>query len=154
MGRVCDRVCACGSLTYTACMALMSPPIPVADATPVHFDLASYVPSANVAVHFFTDAEGMTAVAAPASGTRDVTASINWTAREGSFRSPGEVLEFTSFMNDGSIPGMVSATAYELSFGRGAQHITLVAVQNADPVDATTYRIIVDGHGAGSSELG
>ena len=135
-------------------MALMSPPILIAASTPVNFDLAGYTPSVNVAVHFFADAEGLTEVAAPLSGSRDVTATARYAAREGEFRSPGQTLDFVSGVNNGTISAMVSGTLYELAFGRGAQYITLVAAPNTDPAGSVSYRIIVDASGAGSSELG
>lgn len=132
-------------------MALMSPPILVAASTAVAFTFSQRMPSVNVQVRFFTDAEGLIELAPVGTGSRDVTATNSATAFEGQFSDPGTTLTFTSAINGGTLSAMVDGTWYELDLGSNMGNVIIAAAPNVTPGGAVSYRIIVDT--AGSSAL-
>lgn len=131
-------------------MALMSPPIAVADATPVNFDFSQYRASVNVQTRFYSDAAGLVEVT-PGTGSRDISATNVSTAYEGDFSDPGTVIEdFVSAIDGGAIAGAVDGRWYELTLGGGLDNVTLTAAANTTPGTAVTYRVFVDAPGSSS----
>ena len=133
-------------------MALMSPPILVADATAVAFSFAQRVASVNVQVRFFTDAAGLVSLSPVGTGSRDVVATNVASAFQGPFSFPETTLSgFVSAIDGGSLSAMKDGTWYELGLGSGMGNVIIAAASNVTPGGAVTYRIIVDT--AGSSAL-
>lgn len=131
-------------------MALMSPPIAVANADVVRYEFKTYRDSVNVQVVFYSDANGTVQIAG-GTGLRDITAENEAEAFEGQFADPGPEQQFLSGMEKGSLLGAVDGRWYELLLGGGMQNVLLSAVANVNPGGAVTYRLIVDA--PGSSEL-
>ena len=133
-------------------MALMSPPILVADATAVVFRFSQRQATVNAQVRFFTDAAGLVELLPVGTGSRNVTATNSASAFEGEFADPGTTLtDFVSAIDSGTLTGMVDGTWYEFNFGSGMGNVILSAAVNVTPGGALSYRIIVDT--AGSSAL-
>lgn len=135
-------------------MALMSDPIPVADATPATFKFTYFRSAVNVQVRFYTTlaAEPADQLSPRGTGSRDLTATNVSSAFSGGSTSPDEVLRnFTSDINGGSIVAMADGRWYELGLGGGMGQITLAAAANVTPGTALSYRVIVDADGSSST---
>lgn len=124
-------------------MAVMSPPIAVAAATPIRVEFANVAPSANIQYRFYSDAAGTVAIA-PGTGTRDLSLFHDASAFEGSFSSPGQTLPFDdSSLENGTIVDAVDGMIYEADFGAGLSSITITAAAKTTPGSAVVYRVVV-----------
>jgi hypothetical protein len=130
-------------------MAVMSPPLAVADATPVNFSFRLWKSSVNVQLRFYTDADGTVEVGTRGTGQRDVTATNTTSAYEGPFSDPALVVpSLVSDINGGTITNMVDGKWYEIELGSGMGQLTLAAVSDVDPVGSVTYRVIAEAEGS------
>lgn len=125
----------------------MSPPIAVADATPVHFSFRLWKPSCNVQIRFFTDAEGTIEVGTLGTGQRDLTVTNTASAYEGPFSDPTARATFVSNLTNGVIANVVDGKWIEVPFGSGMGNMTIVAAADSNPIGSATYRVIAEVEG-------
>jgi hypothetical protein len=129
-------------------MALMSPPIAVADATPVLFSFSGYRTSCNVQVRFYTDADGIVSLSPLGTGSRALAFTNTSSAFEGAFADPGTEETFNSNINGSAVAAAVDGTWYKVDLLAGLQNLTIASAANVTPGTAVTYRIIVDVQGS------
>lgn len=131
-------------------MAIMSPPILVAAATPINFVLRRRLVAVNIQVRFYTDADGLVEVGTRGTGSRDITATNISSAFEGVFGNPTRVVpNIVSDLENGTVTAMVDGKWIELLLGgAGLGQLTIAAATNTNPAGATSYRIIVDAEGS------
>jgi len=131
-------------------MALIGPPIPVADATSVLFDFRNYQRSVNAQVRFYTDLAGLVPLSPTGTGSRDITTTNTSSGYEGAFSNPVElptVSPFVSTIENGVIAAAVDGQWYEILLGGGMQNVTLSSAAVVTPGTAVSYRLIVDSNG-------
>jgi hypothetical protein len=129
-------------------MALMSPPIAVADATPVKFSFRMWRSSCNVQIRFYTDLAGTAEVATRGTGQRDVTGTNTTSAYEGTFTSPTTIVPvLVTDVPGATVANMVDGKWYSLDLGSGMGQLTLAAVADVNPGGAVTYRVIAEVEG-------
>lgn len=133
-------------------MALVSPPIPVADDTPLDCELTIRRLSVNVQFRYYSDAAGTLEVVPRGGGTRDLVATNRASGFVGDFRNPTAVIApFVSDVEGGTLSTAVSERWYELNLGSGFGQLTITAAGlGADAPGAATYRIVVDADGKSS----
>lgn len=127
-------------------MALMSPPIAVADATAVRFDFSRYRDTVNVQVRFYSDAAGETELSPLGTGSRDLAITNTSTAFAGAFANPEVTQTFDSDVV--SLAAVADGLWTEVDLGGGMNNITVTAAVDVSPGTAVTYRIIVDAPGS------
>lgn len=124
----------------------MSPPIAVADATPVTFRFDLWQTSALVQVRFYTDAAATEAaqLSPLGTGSRNITASMTVTALQDE-DSPGDAQIFAGGNIDGAAPlvAVPDGKWEEIDLGSGSKNLTIVSAANVTPGSAVSYRIIV-----------
>jgi len=125
-------------------MAVMSPPILVANSDAQVFQFKGSVATCNVQVRFFSDDAGTVEIA-PGTGSRDITATTLVSAYEGPAGRPTAVV--TDVLTDlelGTLAAAVDGVEYALDFGSGVPNVRLVAAPNTTPGGAVTYRVYVE----------
>ena len=128
-------------------MALMSDPIPVADADAWSFTFSNYISSVSVQVRFFTDLAGETELSPLGTGSRDLTATSRSTAYSGRQTRPTASLALVSNLPNGTIVAQPDGEWTALLLGGGLGQVTIAAAVNVTPGTAVTYRIVVEADG-------